>query len=46
MIKIVSWKLNIPENEIDLIAYRIKASSELFTDSEEKFIREYSRTLV
>ena len=34
--KIVSWKLNIPENEIDLIAYRIKASSELFTDSEEK----------
>ncbi len=32
----VSWKLSIPENGLDLIAYRIKASSESFTDSEEK----------
>jgi uncharacterized protein YfaS (alpha-2-macroglobulin family) len=32
----VSWKLSIPENGLDLIEYRIKASSESFTDSEEK----------
>ncbi len=32
----VSWKLSIPKNGLDLIAYRIKASSESFTDSEEK----------
>jgi hypothetical protein len=34
--KTVSWKLAIPEKDLDLVAYRIKASSELFTDSEEK----------
>ena len=32
----VSWKLHLPENGLDLIAYRIQASSESFTDSEEK----------
>lgn len=36
--KAVSWKLHIPESGLDLIAYRIKASSEYFTDSEEKAI--------
>lgn len=34
--KTVSWKLAIPEKDLDLVAYRIKASSELFTDREEK----------
>jgi hypothetical protein len=34
--KTVSWRLAIPEKDLDLVAYHIKASSELFTDSEEK----------